>query len=167
MEVLEKGKSISIHTGEKSPIKNILVDAGIVIILIWGVFTVLVYFFSQPGGEMLPYFIAITLLLVVPLVSGILIRQSRRYKEIHFDGERKVLSLRGVWRSWQVPFEEIQGFQVNRYRFKKDLFLYRFEAIHSSGKILRLVQDVPDSEPLRSLGEKVRELVKRPLHVYH
>ena len=167
MEVREKGKSISIHTGEKSPIKNILADEGIVIILIWGVFAVLVYFFSQPSGEMLPYFIAITLLLVVPLVFGILIRQSRRYKEIHFDGERKVLSLRGVWRSWQVPFEEIQGFQVNRYRFKKDLFLYRFEAIHSSGKILRLVQDVPDSEPLRSLGEKVRELVKRPLHVYH
>lgn len=167
MEVLEKGKSISIYTGEKSPIKDILVDAGIVIILIWGVFTVLVYFFSQDAGEMLPYFIAITLLLVVPLISGILIRQSRRYREIHFDGERKVLSLRGVWRSWQVPFEEIRGFQVNKYLFKRDLFLYRFEVLLSSGKTLRLVQDVPDSEPLRSLGEKVRELVKRPLHVYH
>jgi hypothetical protein len=167
MEVLEKGKSISIHTGEKSPMKNILVDAGIVIILIWGVFIVLVYFFSKAGREMFPYFIAITLLLVVPLVSGILIRQSRRYREILFDGERKVLSLRGVWRSWQVPFEEIRGFQVNKYLFKRDLFLYRFEVLLSSGKILRLVQDVPDSEPLRSLGEKVRELAKRPLHVYH
>lgn len=167
MEVLEKGKSISIHTGGRSPIKNILVDAGIVIILIWGVFTVLVYFFSRSGREMLPYFIAISLLLVVPLVSGILVRQSRRYREIIFDGERKVLSLRGIWRSWQVPFEEIRGFQVNKYPFKRDLFLYRFEAILSSGKILRLIQDVPDSEPLHSLGEKVRELVKRPLHVYH
>ena len=167
MEVLEKGKSISIHTGEKSPIKMIIVDAGIILILIWGVFAVLVYFFSQAGGKMLPYFIAISLLLAVPLVSGILIRQSRRYREILFDGERKELSLRGVWRSWQVPFEEIRGFQVNTYRFKRDIFLYRFDVVLSSGKILRLVQDVPDSEPLCSLGERVGELVKRPLKVCH
>lgn len=167
MEVLEKGKSISIHAGEKFPIKRIIVDAGVILILIWGVFAILVYFFSRAGGEMFPYFIAISLLLVVPLVSGILIRQSRRYREILFDGERKVLSLRGVWRSWQVSFEEIRGFQVNKYRFKKDLFLYRFEVLLSSGKILRLIQDVPDKDPLCSLGEKVGELVKRPLHVYH
>ncbi|UCD70911.1 MAG: hypothetical protein JSW70_07880 [Syntrophobacterales bacterium] len=167
MEVLEKGKSISIHAGGKFPIKNILVDAGIVIILIWGVFAILVYFFSQPGGEILPYFIAITLLLVAPLVFYILIRQSRHYRNILFNGERKVLFLRGIWRSWQVPFEEIRGFQVNKYRFKGDLFLYRFDAVLSSGTTLRLIQDVPDKAALCSLGEKVGDLVKKPLHVCH
>lgn len=164
MEVVERNKAISIHTGQKFQIKKIFVDAGIVIILIWGVFAVLVFFFSQAGREILPYFIAFTSLLVIPLVSGILIRQSRQYRTVVFDGERGVLSLRGVWRSGQVYFDEIRGFRINRYRFKRELFLYRLEVVLSSGKIIRLIQDVPDKGVLCSLGEKVGNLVKKPFN---
>lgn len=167
MEVLEKGKSISIDAGKKFPIKDMLGEAGIVLILIWGVFAVLVRFFSHAGGQILPYFIAIALLLVVPLVSVILIRQSRHYGRILFDGERRVLSFRGLWRRQQVSFDEIRGFQVNKYRFKRDLFLYRFDLVLSSGKTLRLIQDVADKGSLYSLGEKVGDLVKRPLNIHH
>ncbi len=166
MEVLQKGKAISINAGQKFPIKEMLGDAGIVLILIWGIFAVLVLFFSQAGGEMFPYFIAITLLLIVPLVSGILIRQSRHHREILFDGEGGVLSIRGIWRWRHVSFAEIREFQVNKY-FKRDLFLYRLDVVLSSGKILQLIQDVPDKRALCSLGEKVRDLVNKPLTEYH
>ena len=165
MEVLEKGKTLSIKAGQRFPIKKTLVDAGIVLILIWGIFTYLVLFLSQQGREILPYFIAITLLLVVPLVSGILIRQSRHYREILFDGERDLLSVRGVWRRRQFSFDEINELQVNKYRFKKKLFLYRFDVALSSGKTLRLIQDIQDKEGLCLLGQKVKRLARKPLNV--
>lgn len=165
MEVLEKGKTLAIKAGQRFPIKKILVDAGIVLILIWGIFTYLVFFLSQQGREILPYFIAITLLLVVPLVSGILIRQSRHYREILFDGERDLLSVRGVWRRRQFSFDEINELQVNKYRFKKKLFLYRFDVALSSGKMLRLIQDIQDKEALCLLGQKVKRLARKPLNV--
>jgi len=166
MEVLEKGKTISIHPGQKLPISRMLVDAGGVLALIWGVFAVLVLFFSQAGREILPYFIAITLLLLGPFVGGILIRQSRQYSTILFDGESGMLSVKGFWGSWRVPFDEIREFQVNKYRFKRNILLYRLEVLLSSGKILRLVQDVPDKGSLRSLAEKLADLVKKPLNVH-
>jgi len=165
MEVLEKGKTLSIKAGQRFPIKKTLVDAGIVLILIWGIFTYLVLFLSQQDRELFPYFIAITLLLVVPLVSGILIRQSRHYREIVFDGERDMLSLKGVWGWRQVSFHEINELQVNKYRFKKKLFLYRLDVVLSSGKTLRLIQEVPDKEALYSLGKKAGDLIKKPFKV--
>lgn len=165
MEVLEKGETISIHPGQKFPITKVMKESGIVLILIWGVFVVLVLFFLRTGREILPYFIAFTLLLVVPLVSAILIRQSRYYRTVVFDGERGVLSLQGIWRRREVPFDKIAGFQVNRYRFKRDVFLYRLEVVLCSEKILRLIQDVPDKGALSSLGEKIRDLVQKPLNV--
>ena len=164
MEVLEKGKTILIHAGQKFPIKSLLVDAGIVLILIWGVFAVLVLFFSQAGREMFPYFFAVTLLLIVPLVSAILIRRTRHYREVLFDGESGVLSLKGMWRSWEISFNEIKGFQVNRYRYKRDLFLYRLDVVLSSGNTFRLIQDVPDKGALSSLGKRLRDLVKKPFN---
>lgn len=165
MEVLEKGKTLSIKAGQRFPIKKTLVDAGIVLILIWGIFTYLVLFLSQQGRELFPYFIAITLLLVVPLVSGILIRQSRHYREIIFNGERGVLSLKGVWGRRHVSFHEIKGLQVNKYRFKRYVFLYRLDVVLSSGKTLRLIQEVPDKEALYSLGKKAGDLIKKPFKV--
>ena len=165
MEVLEKGKTLAIKAGQRFPIKKIFVEAGIVLILIWGIFAYLVLFLSQKGRELFPYFIAITLLLVVPLVSGILIRQFRNYREIIFDGERGMLSLKGIWSWRQVSFHEIKTLQVEKYRFKRNLLLYRFVTILSSGKTLRLIQDVPEKEALYSLAKKAGALLKKPLKV--
>lgn len=165
MEVLEKGKTLSIKAGQRFPIKKMLMDAGIVLILIWGIFTYLVLFLSQQGRELFPYFIAITLLLVVPLVSGILIRQSRHYREIIFNGERGVLSLKGVWSWRQVSFHEIKALQVEKYRFKRNILLYRLDLVLSSGKTIRLIQDVPEKEALNSLCKKAGALLKKPFKV--
>ncbi len=165
MEVIEKGKTISVHGTEKVPVKKIVVDAAIVLIVIWGVFAFLVLYFRQPSRGLLPYFIAITFLLFVPLVSGLLIRQSRYHRDIVFDGEKKVLSLKGIWRVWQISFDEIREFQVKKYRLKRDIFLYRLDVRLASGKIRRLIHDVPDKEVLSSLGEKVGRLVGKALNV--
>ena len=165
MEVLEKGKTLSIKAGQRFPLKKIFVDAGVVLILIWGIFVYLVLFLSQHGRELFPYFIAMTLLLVAPLVSGILIRQSRHYREVIFDGERGVLSLKGLWNWRQVSFHEIKALQVEKYRFKRNLFLYRLDVILSSGKTIRLIQDVPEKEALYSLAKKAGALLKKPLKV--
>lgn len=167
MEVLEKGKTLSIKAGQRFPINKILIDAGIVLILIWGIFAYLVLFLSQKREEILPYFILITLLLLVPLVSGILIRQFRNYREIIFDGEGGVLTFKGLWRRRQVSFKEIKTLQVETYRFKRNLLLYRFDVIFSSGKTIRLIQDVPDKEALYSLAKKAGSLLKKPLKVDH
>jgi len=165
MEIVEKGKTISIRADQTFPLTKLLVDSGIIVILIWAIFAVLVIFFSQSPGELLPYFIAITLLLLVPLSIGIPIRQSRQYKTILFDGESKMLSIWGMWRSQEIPFDQIKEFQVSGYRFKRNVFLYRLEVVLSSGKVLRLIQDVPDQEALSILGEKVEDLVKKPVRV--
>ncbi|MBW2057048.1 MAG: hypothetical protein JRH07_04295 [Deltaproteobacteria bacterium] len=160
MEVLEKGKTISIHSGQGFPALKVIEEAGIVLLLIWGVFAVLVLFFSQPGREILPYFIALALLLVLPVVFTVLIRESRYWGTILFDGERRVLSLRGVWRSREVPFDAIKSFQVNRYPFRKGVFLHRLEVVLSSGQILRLIRDVPEREALSLLCKRIQRLVE-------
>ena len=165
MEVLEKEKILSIRAGKEFSIKSGFVDAGIVIILVWGVFAILVCFFSRESGEIFPYFIAITLLLLVPFGFGILLRQSRQFSEVLFDGEKQLLLLRRLWRRQQVSFDQINGLQISKYRFKKSLFLYRFEVVLTTGETLRLIQDVPDMTPLRSLGKKAGELVGMPLSV--
>ncbi len=166
MEVLEKGKRISIRPGQKIPVAKMALSAGGVLLLIWGVYAVFDLFFSQAGREILSYFIAITLLLLGPFVGGILIRQSRQYRTILFDGESGMLSVKGVWGSWRVPFDAIMEFYVNKYRFKRNVFLYRLEVVLSSGKVLRLIRDVPDKGSLRSLGEKLADLFKKPLNVH-
>ena len=93
MEIIEKGQSILIKAGQRFPFKKILIDAGIVAVFVWGVFCVLVIFLSHNAGGLLPYFIAITLLLLIPLVAGILIRQSRQYCEIRISVEEKLIFL--------------------------------------------------------------------------
>lgn len=165
MEIIEKGQAISIHAGKRFPFKKILVDAGIAVIFVWGVFCVLVIFLSHDAGELLPYFIAITFLLTIPLAAGVLIRQSRHYGEILIDGEKRHLSLKSLWRKQQVSFDDVKEFQVDKYRIKTGLFLYRLEAVTFSGKPLRLIQDVPDKQSLRSLGKKIEKLVDKPLIV--
>ena len=165
MEIIEKGHTISIHAGPRCPFKKILVDAGIAVIFVWGVFCVLVIFLSHDAGELLPYFIAITLLLTIPLAVGVLIRQSRHYGEILIDGEKRHLSLKNLWRKQQVSFDDIKEFQVDKYRIKTGLFLYRLEAVPLSGKPFRLIQDVPDKQSLRSFGKKIEKLVDKPLIV--
>jgi hypothetical protein len=164
MEVVERGKIIAIHADQRLPIGKMLVDLGIVVILIWVVFVVLILFFSRTSGEILPYFIAITLLLLLPFVGGILIRKSRQFSTVLFDGDQRVLSVRGIWRSHLIPFDQIQVFQINGYRFRRSEFLYRLEVVLSTGKVLRLIQDVPDQEVLSSLGEKVGRLVQKPFN---
>ena len=164
MEVLETRKNLTIKAAQRFPIKKIIVDAGIVLILIWGIFTYLVLFLSQQGSELFPYFIAITLLLVVPLVSGILIRQSRHYREIIFDEEKGLLSLKGVWSWRQVSFHEIKALRVEKYRFKRNILLYRLDVVLSSGKTVRLIQDVPEKEALNSLAKKAGALLKKPFN---
>ena len=124
MEVLEKGKILSIFAGKEFSIRSMCVDAGIV-----------------------PYFISITLLLLVPFGFGILLRQSRQFMEVLFDGERQMLLLRRLWRRQQVSFDQINGLQISKYRFKKSLFLYRFEVVLTTGETLRLIQGVPDMTP--------------------
>ena len=47
VEIIEKGKTISINAGHKFPFKKILVDAGIVSVLVWGVFGFSLYFFHM------------------------------------------------------------------------------------------------------------------------
>ncbi len=165
MDVLEKGKTISIKSNRKLPTKDLLVDAGFVLVLVWGVFTVLVVFFSQAAKEIVLYFMAISLLLVIPLVTGILIRQSRQFQEILFDGENGILSLKGMWRQRQIAFNDIKTFQINTYHTKRGTTLYRFEVALSSGRILRLIQDVPDKETLSPLGKKVGDLANKPLSI--
>ena len=163
MEIIEKGPTISINAGKRFPFKKLLTDAGIAIFFVWGVFYVLVIFLSHGAGELLPYFIAITLLLIIPLAAGVLIRHSRHYAEILIDGEKRHLSLLNLWREQQVSFDDIKEFQVNKYRTKPGLDLYRLEAVPFSGKPLRLIQDVPDEQSLRSFGKKIEQLVNKPL----
>jgi hypothetical protein len=165
MEIIEKGHTISINAGKRFPFKKLLVDAGIAIISVWGVFYVLVIFLSHDGGRLLPYFIAITLLLILPLIAGVLIRQSRHYGEILIDGEKRHLSLKSLWRKQQVSFDDIKEFKVDKYRIRRGLFLYRLEAVPFSGKPLRLIQDVPDKQSLRSFGKKIEKLVDKPVIV--
>ena len=163
MEVHEKGKTISIAPGQKMPFARLIMNVIGVLALIWGLFAILVLYFARSGHGMLPYFVAISLLLVVPFVAGILIHQSRHHRAVFFDGEKGTLFFRGIWRSWQVPFEQIREFQVHGYRMRKNVLLYRFQVALFSGKTLPLVIDVPDREGLRALGERVSALVKRPL----
>jgi hypothetical protein len=163
MEVVEKEKTISIKSNRKLPFKDLLVDAGFILMLVWGVFTVLVVFFSQNAKEIVLYFTAISLLLVIPLVTGILIRQSQQFQEIFFDGENSILSLKGLWRQRQIAFNNIKAFQINSYRTKQGTTLYRFEVALLSDRILRLIQDVPDKETLNPLGKKVGDLAKKLL----
>jgi hypothetical protein len=163
MEVVEKEKTISIRSNRKIPFKDLLVDAGFILILVWGVFTVLVVFLSQEAREMVFYFVAISLLLIIPLVAGILIRQSRQFQEILFDGEKGTLCLKGFWRQRQIAFKDIKAFQISTYTTKRVTTLYRFEAALISGKTLRLIQDVPDKETLSPLGHKAGDLAGKPL----
>ena len=165
MEIIEQGHTISIDAGKRFPFKKILVDAGIAVAFVWGVFCVLVIFLSHDAGELLLYFIAITLLLITPLAAGVLIRHSRHYGEIQIDGEKRHLSLKSLWRRQQVSFDDIKEFQVDKYRTKPGLFLYRLEAVPFSGKPLRLIQDVPDKQSLRSFGRKIEKLVNKPLTI--
>jgi hypothetical protein len=165
MEIIEKGKTISINAGHKFPFKKILVDAGIVSVLVWGVFGILVIYLSYPVRVILPYFIAITLLLIIPLLSGVLIRHSRHYGKVLIDGEKRLLALKGLWNKQQISFDDVREFQINKYRIKTGLFLYRLEAALFSGKSLRLIQDVPDKQSLRSFGRKIERLVNKPLSV--
>jgi hypothetical protein len=165
MEIIEKGQAISIHAGKRFPFKKILVDAGIAVISVWGVFCILVIFLSHDAAELFPYFIGITLLLTLPLVAGVLIRQSRHYAEIVIDGEKRHLFLKSLWRRQLVSFDDVKEFQVNKYRIRKGLFLYRLEAIPFSGKPLRLIQDVPDKQSLRSFGKKIEQLAGKPVIV--
>jgi len=163
MEVQEKGKTISIHPGHKMPFARLILNVIGVLALIWGLFAILVLFFARSGHGMFPYFVAISLLLVVPFAAGILIRQSRYHRAVFFDGDKGTLFFRGIWRSWHVPFEQIREFQVHGYRVRSSVLLYRFQVALFSGKTLPLVIDVPDREGLRALGERVSTLVKRPL----
>ena len=163
MEVQEKGKIISIHPGHKMPFARLIMSVIGVLTLIWGIFTILVLYFARSGHGMLPYFVAISLLLVVPFAAGILIHQSRYHRAIFFDGEKETLFFKGIWRSWQVPFGQIRGLQVHGYRLRKSVLLYRFQVALSSGKTVPLIIDVPDREGLQALGERVSALVKRPL----
>ncbi len=165
MEIIEKGPTISINAGKQFPFKKILVDAGIAVILVWGLFSILVIYMSYPVRVILPFFIAITLLLIIPLVLGVLIRQYRHYGEILIDIENKFIVAKWPWRKQQISFDDIRDFQVQKYRIKTGLFLYRLEAILLSGKSLRLIQDVPDQQSLCSFGRKIEELVNKPLTV--
>jgi hypothetical protein len=165
VEIIEKGKTISINAGHKFPFKKILVDAGIAVILVWGIFSILVIYLSYPVRVILPYFIAITLLLLIPLVSGVLIRHSRHYGELLINGENKLIIAKWLWRKQQISFDDIREFQVKKYRYRKGLFLYRLEAVPFSGKPLRLIQDIPDKQSLRSFGIKIEKLVNKPLSV--
>jgi hypothetical protein len=163
MEVVDRKKTILIHPGQRFPLTKMIADAGVVIILVWGVFAALTVFSGRAVGDLLPYFIVITLFVIIPFTISIVIRLSRYYGTILLDGDRRVLSLQGIWRSMEVPFEEIESFQVSRYRFKRNVFVFRLEALLSTGEVLRLVQDVPDEETLRALGSKIGGLTKRPL----
>lgn len=165
MEIIEKGHTISIHAGKRFPFKKILVDAGIAVAFVWGIFYVLVVFLSHDAGELLPYFMALTLLLIIPLISGVFIRHSRYFGEILIDGEKHLISLKSLWREQQVSFDDIKAFQVNKYRMKANLFLYRLEAVPFSGKPLRLIQDIPDKQSVRSFGRKIEKLVNKPLSI--
>ncbi len=165
MEVCESGKTITIKSSRKFPIKTLLLDATSVLFLVWGVFTVLVVFFSQTAGEILLYFVAITLLLIVPLVIGILLRQTRQYEEILFNGEIGILAIKGVWRRYRIPLNAIKELQIKKYRYKQGIYLYRLEAIRYAGKTLKLVRDVPEIESIKSLGKKLEDLIKRPLRL--
>jgi hypothetical protein len=165
MEVVERGKTISIQSNRKFPFKDLLVDAGFILILVWGVFTVLVLLLSQDAKEIVLYFGAISLLLVIPLVAGILIRQSQQFQEILFDGEKGILFLKGLWRQRQIAFKDIKDFQISPSKTKRVTTLYRFEAALLSGETLRLIQDVPDKETLSPLGKKVGDLTNKPLSI--
>jgi hypothetical protein len=163
MEVVEKGKTISIKSNRKLPFKDLLIDAGFILVIVWGVFTVLVAFFSQDAKEIVLYFTAISLLLVIPLVVAILIRQLRQFQEILFDGKNSILSLKGLWRQRRIAFKDIKAFQISTYHPKRGTTLYRFEAALLSGSVIRLIQDVPDIGALNPLGKKVGDLTKKPL----
>ena len=165
MEVLQKGKTISINPGHKFPAGKLLGEAAVILLFIWAIFTVLIVFFSRNVKGILPYFVAITLLLIIPLISGILVRFSRHYKIIIFDGEKNMLNVKGLWRWQKIAFNEVGRLKVNKYRIKKGLFLHRLDIVLVSGKNIQLIKDVPDKEALCSLGEKVGALANKPLDV--
>jgi hypothetical protein len=58
MEVLEKGKTISIKSNRKFSTKDLLVDAGFVLILVWGVYGDFVVARNSPGHRHLDTTIA-------------------------------------------------------------------------------------------------------------
>jgi hypothetical protein len=165
MEIIEKGQTILIRAGKRFPIKKILVDAGIAVAFVWGVFYVLVSLLSYDAHELFPYFIALTLLLIIPLAFGVFIRHSRYFGEILIDAEKRLISLKSLWREQQVSFDDIKEFQVDIYRMKAALFLYRLVAVPFSGKPLRLIQDIPDKQSLRSFGRKIEKLVDKPVRI--
>ena len=75
-----------------------------------------------------------------------------------------MLSLKGVWSWQQVSFHEIKALQVEKYRFKRNILLYRLDVVLSSGKTVRLIQDVPEKEALHSLAKKAGALLKKPFN---
>ncbi len=163
MEVFEKEKTISIQPTKDLSAKKIIAEAGMALLLIWGVFTLLVTFFSQPSQGLLPYFMAISLLLVIPLVVGLMMSQHRRSRTALIDGNSGVLTLKVLWRSDQVAFDEIKEFRIRKYRYKRGLFLYRLEVVILSNKPLILVRDVPNQDALRTLAKKIGQLANKPV----
>jgi hypothetical protein len=165
MEVISKGRTIRIQSGQGFPFKGLFLDAAVVLILVWGIFLSLVFFFSQPGGVIFPYFIGITLLLLIPLITGILIRHARHYRDVFFDDRKRMLSIKGLWRRHLVSYNDISCFKINTSRYKDGSRIYRLETVLSSGKTLQLIQDVPDKEAICDLGKKVGDLIKKPFNL--
>ena len=163
MEILEKEKILSIQPTKDFSAKKILAQAGIALLLIWGIFTLLITFFSQPSQGLLPYFIAISLLLVVPMVFGLLMSQYRRNRTAFIDGNSGLLTLKVLWRSDRIAFDEIKEFRIRKYRYKRGLSLYRLEAVILNSKPLILVRDIPNQDALRTLAKKIGQLADKPV----
>lgn len=162
MEVIQKGRTISIRPTDKLPVHATLRDAGIILVLIWAVFVVLVVFFAHDPSRIIPYFGALTLLVVVPLASGLWIKQARHNREVVVDGNRGLLLVKSPGRRQRFALDKIKTLQVKKYRYKTNLLLHRLEVELTSGRTALLIGDVQDEQSLVALGQKIGDVLNKP-----
>ena len=162
MEIIQDGKTILIQAPGKLPTKRILGEAGVVLSLIWGLFAVGFLFFSPKSRGLFPYFVTITLFLIIPLIFGLVLRKARHFSEVLFDANENMLTTKGILRRQEIPFESITEFNIKRCRYRSGSFLFQLNAVLISGKSLPLIRDVPDPRSLHPLGKKLGRLTQKP-----
>jgi len=162
MQVSQKGKIVHIQPTAKLPVWRIARDAGLLLVLIWGLFAFFSLFQSQPTAALAPYFIALSAFILIALLFGLLLRHSRHYRPIVFDAHQRSLSAKGLGRQKMIPFDDITALRLHEYRYKRGQSLYRLEAVRVSQKTFAIIRDVPHPEPLYSLGKKMGKMSRIP-----
>ena len=162
MQISQKGNIIHIQPTAKLPLWRIGRDVGLLLCLIWGLFAFFTLFQSQPAAGLAPYFIALTLFILISLFVGLFLRHTRHYQHILFDAHQRILSARGMGRQRTIPFDDIEALHLHKYHYKRGHFLFRLEAVLGVKKTFAIIRDVPQPEPLHELGKKMGKMSRIP-----